>query len=870
MDLRNLSKSTRFKVALIFFLIVLNVISCDLFELFLFDEPPVAVITIENHYVRPKTYVQINGGNSYVPWGSPTLSYEWETLNTPDGSAIAGLNFEPHSTVAFTPDVVGQYKFKLTVSYKDRSGEALATIYVMDPPQTPAAPRVTTQSASAVQVEWDEVPTATGYSLKRNGLLVYSGNDLAFIDTNLTANTSYSYVLSAENQVGSSDDSPAGSASTTQMPPAVPANWEFTERTSTSMSLSWDEVYNATHYKVYRNMDDGSFTQKVYEGQNAQFKDTGLEPATTYYYRICASNGAGDGNYTPSITGRTRYMPLATPQNLRIDLSTTSSVRYIWDPVDQATGYRVEKSSTIDGPWVDPQLVSSPSHYREGMQAGEVLFVRVTALDSQNSDRDSDAAKLQIQTIPAAPQNVQLAVATSSAKAIVCSWNSVNGANRYQVFRGTSPYGPWGNPIAEPQSPGYEDTGLTSKTTYYYQVKAVNASGVSEASETKSILLTETDYYTVVANVSPTDGGYVTGAGDAIVGESITLRAYANSNFVFSHWDNNTNDTSSIKQITQNSTGTITHTAHFLKKKVNITVSSYPSGGGSVSGGGEYAIGEWVQLIATPASYYSFSHWDDNTSDRSNTKSFSAPSSNRSYVAHFTRNQGTVILKASPSNGGTVTGAGTYDAGSSITIEAQPAPNYQFSSWSDAKGQSHKITVAEGTKTYTATFDSIQPKYSMSVSNKTNPGQPYTNSDEISIQINRSGRTDSSNVTLDLRESNTVVKTIATTNVSSTKVVSYEIPNDVSAGTSRTYKIFLQDNDFSKATATFDNLVIYNVLDGNAKTRQIGMVPENTATTYKYLHDVLDWIDRKQPYEYLEFQNSKQPKIISRKSEDSH
>lgn len=62
-----------------------------------------------------------------------------------------------------------------------------------------------------------------------------------------------------------------------------------------------------------------------------------------------------------------------------------------------------------------------------------------------------------------------------------------------------------------------------------------------------------------------------------------------------------------------------------------------------------------------------------------------------------------------PSVGGTVTGAGTYTAGTALTFTALPAEGYRFTGWSgDAEGTSNRITVTlNANKTVTANFQEL-------------------------------------------------------------------------------------------------------------------------------------------------------------------
>lgn len=69
----------------------------------------------------------------------------------------------------------------------------------------------------------------------------------------------------------------------------------------------------------------------------------------------------------------------------------------------------------------------------------------------------------------------------------------------------------------------------------------------------------------------------------------------------------------------------------------------------------------------------------------------------------------TVTLTASPSNGGTVTGAGQYDQGASATIKAVAASGFHFVKWSDNNTSATRTVVVDNDITLQATFAANTP-----------------------------------------------------------------------------------------------------------------------------------------------------------------
>ncbi len=90
-------------------------------------------------------------------------------------------------------------------------------------------------------------------------------------------------------------------------PPAAPSNLTATAVSASQVNLSWtDNSNNETSFRVYRSKGGGRFKRIATVGANVTaYSNTGLQPATTYFYRVRARNDAGDSDYSNTATATT-------------------------------------------------------------------------------------------------------------------------------------------------------------------------------------------------------------------------------------------------------------------------------------------------------------------------------------------------------------------------------------------------------------------------------------------------------------------------------------------------------------------------------------------------------------------------------------
>ena len=188
--------------------------------------------------------------------------------------------------------------------------------------------------------------------------------------------------------------------------------------------------------------------------------------------------------------------------------------------------------------------------------------------------------------------------------------------------------------------------------------------------------------YQITATANPSDYGSVSGTGTYNHFETCTLVASALPGYSFVNWTQDGVEVATTESFSFTVTGAASFVANFIPDFYTITVMANPSSGGTVTGGGDHLNGSTCTITATPHTGYTFINWTkDGVVVSTNTSYSFTVTENATYVAHFNHNSYEITATADPTEGGTVTGAGTYYHGSTCTLVATANTGYTFVRW---------------------------------------------------------------------------------------------------------------------------------------------------------------------------------------------
>ena len=219
-----------------------------------------------------------------------------------------------------------------------------------------------------------------------------------------------------------------------------------------------------------------------------------------------------------------------------------------------------------------------------------------------------------------------------------------------------------------------------------------------------------TDMYHIYLVCSPYQGGFATGGGVYTFGEEITVTATPNTGYTFYSWTENGSVVSYSSSYSFVVTADRTLTAVFQPKNYTVTATANPTQGGTVTGSGMYPYGNIATVTAAPHTGYNFVSWSINGEIVSLEPSYSFTVFADVFVTgNFEKKNMTVALTAVPVNAAeTLTGAGVYKYGTSVTISTSPVTGYDFVNWTEygdviSTNASYTFTITDN-HSFTANF----------------------------------------------------------------------------------------------------------------------------------------------------------------------
>ena len=275
--------------------------------------------------------------------------------------------------------------------------------------------------------------------------------------------------------------------------------------------ICWPVTPGATSYNILRSTTSGSGYVPLTNGvvgpvcgsglDNATYLDASAINGTTYYYVVQSANPGNGSVDSPPSAGVTPSPGLSTsapaaPTSLTVASVGHQSVTLGWNASTGANFYTIYRSTLVDTlggasnvlrTIVLDNNVTGTSYTDTSPTDGSIYSYSVVATSAGGvSDNSNPAVGIPLPAPPASSPGSFTGGFVSTN--VFLAWAPVSGAVGYIVSRSTVAGGPFKYLMSVTET-NYLDTdpALNTNTTYFYQVQAVNAAGVS-ANATATVL----------------------------------------------------------------------------------------------------------------------------------------------------------------------------------------------------------------------------------------------------------------------------------------------------------------------------------------------------------------------------------------------
>jgi hypothetical protein len=190
--------------------------------------------------------------------------------------------------------------------------------------------------------------------------------------------------------------------------PRAPTGLAATAQSSDQINLTWkDNARDETGFRIERRTGGGDYAELGTTGANAtSFEDADLTAGTTYTYRVCAYNAAGDSRYSNEASATTLpgtgTVP-AAPSYLNAAAAGSTQINLAWtDNANDETGFKIERKTGTGSYGQVAEVGANVTSYSDaGLDAATTYTYRVYAYNTAGNSVYSNEASA---TTDAAPE----------------------------------------------------------------------------------------------------------------------------------------------------------------------------------------------------------------------------------------------------------------------------------------------------------------------------------------------------------------------------------------------------------------------------------------------------------------------------------
>ena len=199
--------------------------------------------------------------------------------------------------------------------------------------------------------------------------------------------------------------------------------------------ITWEAVEGAASYNVYYSTNKYDNYTLASNTTNTKLNHTSAKAGTTYYYCVTAidENGKEFGTDFPEENIVSAICKLGRPTVTLSNKASTGKITISWEAVEDAAKYEVWRSDDGGKTYNKVATTTKTTINHNSAEVGVQYRYKVKAL-AENAEANSVFSSAKYRTCDLPRTTVTLSNVESTGK-IRISWESVEGAVKYQVYR---------------------------------------------------------------------------------------------------------------------------------------------------------------------------------------------------------------------------------------------------------------------------------------------------------------------------------------------------------------------------------------------------------------------------------------------------
>ena len=441
------------------------------------------------------TAIPLNHNSVKITWNKAIgVSYYqvYRSISKNGNYALLGTFDEDTTEKVSSSLVTGQTYYYKVRGYRWINGKRVYSPYsniVSATPEvrmsTPKLKSVTERGYNSLNINWEKADGVSYYQVYRstspNGkyalLGTYDENTTSSISRALIPNQTYYYKVRGYCWANGERVFTRFSNIISGTPKMKAPTLKSVEpNTYNSLRINWEKAEGSTLYQVYRSTSpNGKYALLgTFDEDTTEKISTSLVTGQTYYYKVRGYRWVnGNRVFTPFSNILSGTPKLEAPTLKSVEPNTYDSLKINWEKADGAQYYQVYRSTykTWGYRLLGTYDETTTSSLSRKLGARDTYYYKVRSYRWVNGERVfSDYSNILTgKTRLPAPKAT---VSSNTSSSLKVSWEKVEGATYYQVYRSTSANGNYVQlGTYDSDTTTKISTSLAKGKTYYYKVR---------------------------------------------------------------------------------------------------------------------------------------------------------------------------------------------------------------------------------------------------------------------------------------------------------------------------------------------------------------------------------------------------------------